>query len=142
MSLVENLLDFFLNLEKNCVIKSQTHPIIIIQNKITDQVQISKQIFSFYKSFFSHNVKNKTDKIEIYLEHVPLPKLTNEQTLSCKGITSDDEVFNSLKSMEHNKSPYNDGLSKEYYECFWDEIKNPFSAFIERAVLNQELSSS
>ena len=82
MSLVENLLDFFLNLEKNCVIKSQIHPIIIIQNKITDQVQISKQIFSFYKSFFSHNVKNKTDNIVIYLEHVPLPKLTNEQTLS------------------------------------------------------------
>ena len=38
MSLVKNLLDFFLNLEKNCVIKSQIHPIIIIQNKITDQV--------------------------------------------------------------------------------------------------------
>ena len=28
--------------------------------------------------------------------------------------------------MESNKSPGNVGLSKELYECFWMEIKNPF----------------
>ena len=44
--------------------------------------------------------------------------------------------------MENNKSPGNDGLSKEFYECFWNEIKNPFLASIHRAFLNQELSSS
>ena len=44
--------------------------------------------------------------------------------------------------MENNKSPGNDGLSKEIYECFWIEIKNPFLASIHRAFLNQELSCS
>ena len=44
--------------------------------------------------------------------------------------------------MENNKSPGNDGLSKEFYECFWNEIENPFLAFIHRAFLKQELSSS
>ena len=90
----------------------------------------------------SRKVQNQTDKIEAYLELIPLPKLTNEQTLSCEGIISEDEVFKSLKSMENNKSPGNDGLSKEFYECFWNEIKNPFLASIHRAFLNQELSSS
>ena len=33
---------------------------------------------------------------------------------------------NPIKSMENNKSPGNDGLSKEFYEYFWNEIKNPF----------------
>ena len=33
---------------------------------------------------------------------------------------SEDEVFKSLKSMENNKSPGNDGFSKDSYECFWD----------------------
>ena len=81
---------------------------------------------------FSRKVQNQTDKTEAYLELIPLPKLTNEQTLSCEGIISEDEVFKSLKSMENNKSPGNDGLSKEFYECFWNEIKNPFLAlFIE-----------
>ena len=51
-------------------------------------------------------------------------------------------MFKSLKCMENNNSPGNDGLSKELYSCFWDEIKNPFSASIHRVFLNQELSSS
>ena len=28
--------------------------------------------------------------------------------------------------MENNKSPGNDGHSKEFYECFWNEIKPIF----------------
>ena len=44
--------------------------------------------------------------------------------------------------MENNKSPGNDGLSKEFYEWFQDEIKYLFLASIHRAFLNQELSSS
>ena len=44
--------------------------------------------------------------------------------------------------MENNKSPGNDGLYEEFYECFWNKIKNLFLAFILRAFLNQELSSS
>ena len=50
--------------------------------------------------------------------------------------------FKSLKSMENKKSPGNDGLSKEFYECFWNEIKNLLLASIYRAFLNHELSSS
>ena len=44
--------------------------------------------------------------------------------------------------MDNNKSPGNDGLSKEFYECFWDEVKKPFLASIHKAFLNQELSTS
>ena len=43
--------------------------------------------------------------------------------------------------MDNNKSPGNDGLSKEFYGCFWDEVKKPFLAYIHKAFLNQELSS-
>ena len=41
-----------------------------------------------------------------------------------------------------DKSLGNDGLSKEFYECFWDEIKKPFLASIHKAFLNQELSNT
>ena len=68
----------------------------------------------------------------MYLEHLTLHKLTNEQTLSCKGIISEDELFKSLKPMENNKSPGIDGLSKEFCKCFWDEIKKLFLASINR----------
>ena len=91
---------------------------------------------------FSRKVQNQTDKTEAYFELIPLPKLTNEQTLSCEGIISEDEVFKSLKSMENNKSPGNDGLSKEFYECFRDQVKKLSLASIYKAFLNQELSTS
>ena len=133
---------FFLNLEKYCTIQCQVHSVIINQDDVTDQSEINKQIFFFYQPLFLHKVQNQTFKIETYLENIPLPKLTNEQTLSCEGIISGAEVFKTLKSMENNKSPGIDRLSKEFYECFWDEIKKLFLASIHRAFLNQEFSSS
>ena len=44
--------------------------------------------------------------------------------------------------MDNNKSPGNDGICKEFYECFWDEVKKPFLASINKAFLNQGLSTS
>ena len=129
-------------MENYRAIQSQIHSVIINQDEITDQDEINKQIFSFYQSLFSRQVQVQTDKIDAYLDNIPLPKLTNEQTLSCEGIISEDEVFMSLKSVENNKSPGNDGLSKECYEYVFNEIKNPFLASIHREFLNQELSSS
>ena len=32
-----------------------------------------------------------------------------------------------MKNMQNNKSPRNDGLTKEFYEGFWDEIKHCLS---------------
>ena len=70
--------------------------VIISQDEITDQDEINKQIFSFYQFLFSLKVQKQTYKIGAYLELIPLPKLTNEQTLSCEDIISQYEVFKSL----------------------------------------------
>ena len=72
---------------------------------------------------FITKAQSQTGKIEAYLENIPLPKLNNEQTLVVKV-------------------PGNDGLFKEFYECFRDEIKKQFLTSILKAFLNQELSSS
>ena len=90
-------------MEKYRAIQSQIHSVFINQDEITDQDEIDRQIFSFYQSLFSCKVPFQTNKLEAYLENIPLPKLTSEQTLSCEGIISEDEVFKSLKSMENNK---------------------------------------
>ena len=44
--------------------------------------------------------------------------------------------------MKNNKSLGNDGLSKEFYECFWNEVKKLFLASFHKAYLNQEISTS
>ena len=92
---------FSVKLDKHRTIQSQIHFVIINHDEIT---------------LFSCKLQIQTKEIETYLENIHLPKLTNEQTLGCEGITSEDGVFRSLKSMNNNKSPGNDGLSKEFYE--------------------------
>ena len=49
-----------------------------------------------------------------------------EQSLSCEGNLTEKETYNSLISLENNKSPGNDGLTKEFYWTFWVDIKDTF----------------
>ena len=82
-------------MEKHQAIQSQIHSVITNQEKTTDQDEINKHRFSFYQSLFSRKVQNQTAKMKAYLEFIPLPKLTNEQTLCCEGIISEDQEFTS-----------------------------------------------
>ena len=41
------------------------------------------------------------------------------------GIIEKD-LYNSLKSMQNDKSWGNDGLTKEFYETFWNKLKEIF----------------
>ena len=50
-----------LNLKKHRAIQSQMHSVIINQDEITDQTDINKQIFSFYRSLFSRNAQDQAD---------------------------------------------------------------------------------
>ena len=51
-------------------------------------------------------------------------------------------MLKALKSMQNNKSTGNDGLTKEFYETFWNEIKNPFMNSIMEAREKKKLSTS
>ena len=41
-----------------------------------------------------------------------------------------------MKNMQNNKSPGNDGLTKEFYEGFWVEIKELFIASVTEVKSN------
>ena len=75
-------------MEKHRTIQSQIRSLFINRDEIIYQDKIDKQIFSFYQSLFSRKVQYQTDIIEAYLENIPLPKLNNEQTLSCYSLRS------------------------------------------------------
>ena len=46
--------------------------------------------------------------------------------LSCEGNLTEQEIYKSLTSFKSNKSPGNDGLTKEFDSCFWNDIKDIF----------------
>ena len=47
-----------------------------------------------------------------------------------------------MKSMKNNKTPGNDGLTKEFYETFWDEPKTPAMKSVHQAFHTKILSIS
>ena len=47
-----------------------------------------------------------------------------------------------MKSVPNNKTPGNDGLSKEFYEAFWNELKDPLLKSFYHAKTYKEFSTS
>ena len=108
----------------------------------TEETDINKNLHSFYQNLFSKNNDISRQKVLPYLQDKNLPKLNDDQcALWKKGIT-EEEVKHELNKMEINKSPGNDGLTKEFYETFWDYVKVPLLLSFNMAFLKKELSTS
>ena len=95
-----------------------------------------------YTNLFKSNKKSSKYDIAQFLGLIQIPCLTEEQSAKCEILISKDELIYSLKNMPRNKSPGNDGLTKEFYETFWDELKIPFIASLRKLFLKKELSNS
>ena len=133
---------FFLNLEKYHATQSHIRSILVDEKELTDRGKINTQLVLFCNKLFSKNLAKQFSNLETYLEKILLPKLSLDQKQLCKGNLTEKELFTALKSMENNKSPGNDGLTKEFYIAFWTEIKNPFLASVQAASVKGELSTS
>ena len=124
---------FFLNLEKQRAIQSQIRTVIVNEKEITSESEINEQISLFYKNLFHENLSFSKTDLQNYLKTVSNPVLSKEQEESCEGEITEKELLKALKSMENYKSPGNDGLSKEFYETFWTNIKTFFISSIKKS---------
>ena len=60
----------------------------------------------------------------------------------CDSELTIDKLKELLLSMENDKSPGNDGLTKEFYEAFWDDISQPLFMSLLKAKDKKKLASS
>ena len=68
--------------------------------------------------------------------------MTNEQYDLCENKIGETDIFDSMKSIKNNKTPGNEGLTKEFYKTFWDELKTPLMKSITQAFHMKILSIS
>ena len=80
--------------------------------------------------------------MQSFLDKVSLPKLNENQTFKCEGAITECELLKALTSMDNDKSPGNDGITKEFYIKFWDAVKEPLCASIQQSFIAGELSTS
>ena len=124
---------FFLTLEKRRATQNIVHKVLSNEREITDLSKINTHIYQFYQHLYNEKQNVSEDSICNFLNDLIVPSLTMEQSLSCKGNLKEKGIYNSLISFENNKSPGSDGLTKEFYCTFWDDIKGTFMKLLKES---------
>ena len=71
-----------------------------------------------------------------FLRDISLPTLSKEQKKVCDEEISEQEVVLAFKTAG------NDGLTKDFYETFWEELKQPFMNSLNQAKVSKKLVTS
>ena len=133
---------FFLNLEKKRSVQTWIRKLIAEEKEITDHKEISKNIKAFYETRFKRNFSKTNVEKQRFLNSLSTETLTNEQYDLYENKISEIVLFDSMKSMKNNKTPSNEGLTKEFYETFWHELKTPLMESVNQTFHTKILSIS
>ena len=94
------------------------------------------------KHFLKETSQKLMSKKQQFLNFLSTKTLTNEEHDLYENKTSEINLFDSMKSMKNNKTAGNDGLTKEFYETFWDELKTPLMESVNQTFHTKILSIS
>ena len=122
-----------IEIEKRRDIQGQIRKLAVNNQEIKHQNKIQNELLFFYETLFKNKSSNTSEDCKSFLNEVSVPKLNYEDAMICEGDLNELELLKTLKSMQNNKSPGNDRLTKEFHETFWNEIKNPFMNSITEA---------
>ena len=120
---VQNSSKFFLILEKLNWMQSQIPKIIVNDKEITDPNIILNKIRNFYESLFKKGDSKRPSQFNDFFDEVHLPKLNITENNESDDELTEKELYVSLMSMQNNKSPGNNGLTKAFLVNFWKDIK-------------------
>ena len=77
---------YVLNLEKRNKAKSHSRKIINSDgHEVCDETEIRQKLKQFYSSLYKRRNNKTVDECMSYLANISLPKLTDEEKLSCEG---------------------------------------------------------
>ena len=116
--------------------------LIIDGTEVTDQTCILNHIKVFHDALFKKRQQKTMIEIKDFLNVIDVPKLSEDQVNLCEKDLTEKDLYKSLRSMQNEKSPGNDGLTKEFYETFWDDLKDIFGNSVREAKEIGHLSTS
>ena len=136
---------YFLRLEKRNKSKSHIRKLILDENDTseeTDDLVILRELKSFYSSLYRKRSLKTEDECMEYLRNINIPKLQDNDIERCEGKLTLKECWEALNSMKNNKSPGNDGFTKEFYACFFGDLGSILVKTLNYSYDEGELSSS
>jgi len=114
-------LGYYSKLEK---MRADENTIYSLLNKDGDLVEgtdnISKVVYDFYKELYTKELECWHTQNE-FLSNVEKKLSEEEKEILDKDFTA-TELQSAMVDLKKNKSPGCDGLTKEFYDFFWDEL--------------------
>ena len=107
-----------LNLEKQRGAQNTLKKLIVDDKETTDQTRILECIKEFYETLFKKREQKIVTEIKSFLSHINIPKLSEDKRKLCEEDLTEKDLCDSLKSMQNDKSPGNDGLTKNFMKHF------------------------
>ena len=99
--------------------KFVTKKLVNIHNKEIDYlVEINKELERFFENLFKRKLRKTKHAYNEFLRDILLLTLSQEEKKICDEEISKEEVILAMKSLSNNKSPGNDGLTKEFCDTF------------------------
>ena len=134
----EKSASYVLRLEKRNKSKSHIRKIILdcdSDNEVVDDTLILQELKKSYCNLYSRRSVKTEEQCLTYFENINTPKLLENETLQCQGKLTLKECWDALVSMGSNKSPGNDGLTEEFYVCFFAEVGSLLVSTLDFAMI-------
>ena len=134
---------YFLNLEKRNKAKLHVHTIITENNsEISEPQAILLTIKEFYSTLYKRRSTKGEEECFEYLKTLKIPKQSYVERESCEGLLTKKECWDALQRMKNDKSPGSDGLTKEFYVRFFNEVSNISITALNHSFTTGMLSTS
>ena len=99
-------------MEEQKAVNGTVKKIIKNDTKITDQLKIHCELRMLYEQLFKKTICNTNSKVVSFLNNISLSVINNDFFNLCENDLTEDELLISLKSIQNNKTPGNDGLTR------------------------------
>ena len=124
--------------------KGEQNTIFSLMNKSGQLVEGTEKVidvtYQFYKELYSKELED-TDAQEFFLQGVE-KKLREEDRRKLDDDFTKEEFQEALHDLKKDKSPGCDGLTKEFYDFFWEKLQDFYMECIKEVEETGELSES
>ena len=111
---------YFLSLEKQ---NHHKKTIYRIKNQKGDIVENRIEVLEEIRKFYMNLYKTKTVDIDSYVQKLEIPQISEQTKTELDLDISIEEVGLALSKLKNGKSPGTDGLTADFYKCFYNKLK-------------------
>jgi exonuclease III len=136
---------FFQKEISNAKIKNITSLTLEDGTKVKDPTEILQKQKEYYDNLYTqprcHNLQNRNDAEQEFLQHDNLTKISNEDKNTLEDDLTNAEIANAVLALPNGRSPGADGISIEFYKFFWKQIKDLVIQSINHAIETGNMSN-